>query len=215
MKKCVSTSLFIQQSGKYSKAYLVLPISMSKLLPGFDLVIYHDQTVPNYMIEEYKKYDFVKLIKKPLSVKRSGCFWRYEAYDSYDLCLFRDIDVGIEENDVFVIKEFLKRKQKIAWIFLAHGRSAYPKQGFILGGVFLMKKSDSIPSMRKLVEKYPNHSMYGADEIFLSKCVYPLERPVVFVEPRSKIKNVMKYPEFETYVYLENNFKLKHYNIDC
>lgn len=76
MKKCVSTSLFMHTPNKYNNSYLTLPISVKKYLPEFDLLIYHDDSVPSYMINEYKKYNFVRLIHKNKSVNRSGCFWR-------------------------------------------------------------------------------------------------------------------------------------------
>ena len=107
MKRCISCSLF--NAEKYKNTYLRIPDTMKKYLPDdLDLVIYYD-FLPDYMKNNLMKYDFVKLIQMPRSNGRSGCFWRYLAYDNYDLCFFRDIDVSIEKNDRIILEDFLQR----------------------------------------------------------------------------------------------------------
>jgi hypothetical protein len=216
MKKCIATSLFIPSnvSNKYSDTYLSIPKTMYLLDSDFDLLIYYDDSVPKYMIESLKQYSFVKLYKEDRSIGRSGCFWRYQSYDLYDIVLFRDIDIAIEYNDVIVYNNFIANtKNNIAWIFLVHPRRPYPKQGFVMGGVFMIKKNPIIPSMKMLLDDWPNKSHYGSDEEFLSIKLYPLLNPVCYYEPRDNCKNtVIINREFETYIMLKDNYKLTKYS---
>ena len=215
MKKCVSTCIFFPNNkiNKYDKVFLTIPLTMN-LLPDFDLLIYYDESVPNYMIEEYKKFNFIKLIKKEKSLNRSGCFWRYEAYNDYDFCYFRDIDVSIEENDIQIINHFLNSEKNICWVFLVHARKSYPKQGFVMGGVFGIKKNNKI-IMNELLNSWENKAYYGSDEEFLSLKLYNLCNPICYYEPRKCVKdNVKLKNDFEEYFELEKNFELKLYNLN-
>jgi hypothetical protein len=215
MKKCVSCSLFIpaNTNNKYADTYLSIPLTMHFLPNDFDLVIYYDESVPQYMIEEYKKFKFIKLIKKPLSIVRTGCFWRYEAYDEYDLCLFRDIDICLENNDKIILEDFLIKENNIFWVFLVHTRKVYPKQGFVMGGVFGLRKTSNIKSMAELLDSWKNKDHYGSDEEFLSLIIYPIEKPICYYEPRDNCKNtVIINKQFETYIELAANYELKKYN---
>lgn len=213
MKKCVATSLFIPSNirNKYSNTYLSIPKSIHLLPSDFDLVIYYDDSVPQNMIDNLQKYSFIKLYKEERSVGRSGCFWRYKSYDLYDIVLFRDIDIPIEQNDVIVYNDFLIKEHNIAWIFLVHSRKSYPKQGFVMGGVFMMKKNNVISNMKLLLDEWTNKEYYGSDEEFLSKIIYPLLNPVCYYEPRLENKSVIINHDFETYVKLETDYKLVKY----
>jgi hypothetical protein len=186
---------------------------MHYLPDDFRLVIYYDDSVPSYMIENYAKFENVVLVKKGRSSGRTGCFWRYEAYDDYDLVLFRDIDVPFEPNDRIVLDDFLKKERDIFWVFLVHPRRPYPKQGFVMGGVFGIKKTSSIPSMKKLLDAWKNKGHYGSDEEFLSLSIYNLVPPVCYYEPRPTVTRTVKLKnDYESYVPLAENYKLKKYD---
>ena len=226
MKKCISSSIFIlnNDTKKYNDTYLSIPETLMEykntyeFLNDFDFVIYYDETIPEDYLNNYRKFDFVKLIKKEKSSNRSGCFWRYEAYDNYDFCFFRDIDLPLELNDILILKDVFKHKHKMFWIFTCHPRNDWPKQGFVLGGICGIKKTHKIPSMKKLIDKWKKKykyglGIYGSDEIFLSTIVYPLERPICYYERnRENVKNtIKKNSRFETYVFLNENYDLKKY----
>jgi len=205
MKKCFSTCLF--QAKRYQKSYLNLPKTMSLLKDAFDLVIYHDSSLTKEMKSKLNQYPFVKLIKKNDSIGRSGCFWRYEAYNNYDLIFFRDIDIGIEENDVYVYNDFINNSFNICWIFLVHQRKPYPKQGFVMGGVFGMKKNSEISDMNSLIKDWEikqGLDHYGSDEQFLANIIYNLIPPIVYYEPR--VLNVKLENDYETYTKLPSDY---------
>lgn len=229
----ISTSLFYCNAGslKYNKLYknIINSLDIFKKYNvkkyKIDIVIYHDETVPLFIINDLIKYDNVILVKKNKSVKREGCFWRYEAYDDYDydMYIFRDIDISLETNDIFVIENFMNSNNKIFYCFIVHPRKKYPKQGFLMGGMFGMKKN-CIHSFKKILEEYKNENkleFYGSDEEFLSKKLYILSPPLVFIEPRLKKRGTVQLDNsffnklnlennYETYVFFQNDYELKY-----
>jgi hypothetical protein len=223
-KILISTSLFYynKQSIKYNDLYKNI-VNTFNILSDYDvdLVIYYDNTVPTNIINDLKETNNVILVKKNISVNRSGCFWRYEAYDdfkNYDIYFFRDIDISLEVNDLYIIQDFLKSDRKIFYIFIVHTRKSYPKQGFLMGGMFGMKKN-VIESFKSYIELYNNEKTlgyYGSDEEFLAKKIYPLKKSLIFIEPR--VKNAKLTDSFfnkinldydhEKYIFLKDNYNL-------
>lgn len=209
MKYCVSTCLF--NACKYIKneRYLNIPKTIHYLnkFGHFDVVIYYDNSLTSEMKNELEKYSFVKLILKDVSYKRSGCFWRYEAYNDYDIVLYRDIDIGLQTQDALIFNNFINSDFDIFWTFLVHQRKPYPRQGFVMGGVFGMKKNNKIKDINILIQNWKNEmdtGYYGSDEEFLSKIIYNLIKPIVYYEPR--IKNVKLNNDYETYIMLPENY---------
>ena len=209
-KKCISTCLF--NSSKYLKTYLNIPKTVYLLNDEFDVVIYHDKSLTNTMKLELNKYPFIKLIEKETSIGRSGCFWRYEAYNDYDFIIFRDIDVGFQQQDLYIYNHFMNTKLDLFWVFLVHQRKPYPKQGFVMGGVFGMKKNDKIQDINLLIKNWQEKNSlnyYGSDEEFLSQIIYNLLSPMVYYEPR--IRNVKLKNDYETYHMLSTNYNEKEW----
>ena len=187
------------------------------LLPGYDCLIYHDDSVPQGMLDKLSEYPCVKLIKMPTSIGRSGCFWRYLAYDEYDLCLFRDIDIAIEENDRFILDHFQLSERDLFWAFIVHARKAQLGQGFVMGGIWGIKKNAHIISMQKLIDDWTSQDVYGQDEIFLSHVIWKQQPSVAYYEPCPIVKNAVRVPiahQQETYVELPCDYKLGAYNKD-
>lgn len=221
----ISTSLFFNNhnSNKYNRLYKNI-INSIEILKEYivDIVIYHDNSVPKIIIDDLKKCKNVFLIEKPKSNNRDGCFWRYEAYDDfdYDIYFFRDIDISLEKNDIFIIDKFINSSKNIFYTFIVHPRKPYPKQGFLMGGMFGMKKC--ISSFKEIIVEYKlNNKLgyYGSDEEFLAKHLYKLESPLVFIEPRIKNKNVILnnvifnnlklQNDYEEYLFFKNDYELK------
>ena len=215
MKYCISACLF--NACKYIKneIYLNIPKTIHHLnkFGHFDVVIYHDTSLTSEMKNELEKYSFVKLILKDVSYKRSGCFWRYEAYNDYDIVLYRDIDIGLQTQDALIFNNFINSDFDIFWTFLVHQRKPYPQQGFVMGGVFGMKKNNKIKDINILIQNWKNEfdtGYYGSDEEFLSKIIYNLIKPIVYYEPR--IKNVKLNNDYETYIMLPENYDEHKWN---
>jgi hypothetical protein len=125
--------------------------------------------------------------------------------------MFRDIDIPIESNDNLIYKDFICRKHNIAWVFVVHARKIYPNQGFLMGGMFWMKKNENIADINVLLDQWSKQDYYGSDEIFLAKVIYHLEKPICYYEPRLKDKNIFLQTNYEDYEQLKNNYILKKY----
>lgn len=208
MKKCISTCIFNAQ--KYKSTYLNIPKTFHYLEdPELKMVIYHDDSLTKEMQKNLLKYSFVILILKPRSIGRKGCFWRYEAYNDFDLVLFRDIDLKFFPLSKFIYNDFIKQKRKIMWTFIVHQRKTTPGvQGFILGGICGIKKCKEIGnSINQLLDEWLSNNKqgkeYGSDERFLGQILYPKIPPVVYYEPR--VKNAELNKEYELYVKLDKN----------
>ena len=222
MKILISSSLFYynNQSFKYNNLYKNIINSLYIIQPyTADIVIFYDETVPNKIVNDLKNIKNVILHKKSKSNNRSGCFWRYESldlYKNYDLYIFRDIDISLDDNDKFIIENMMYNKEKIFYIFMVHKRKPYPKQGFLMGGMFGIKK-EAIPSFNELIREYNNNlEYYGSDEEFLALSLYNKCRPIVFIEPRliDKVELDNSFyvkhnlPEnYERYIYLPKNYE--------
>lgn len=224
MKILISTSLFYcnSSSSKYNYLYKNIINSLNILNNHVvHIVIFYDNTVPYTIIDDLKTYNNVILHKKEKSVNRSGCFWRYEAYDyykNYDIYFFRDIDISLDKNDKFIIENFIKNPEKIFYIFMVHKRKSYPRQGFLMGGMFGMKRNtiDSFSNLIKIYNEKNKLAHYGSDEEFLALSFYRQSNPVVFIEPRlinyNKLNNTfynnIKLPNnYEKYITLPNNYE--------
>lgn len=226
MRILISTSLFFfnKDSNKYTTLYNNIIKSLNILNDKYqtDVVVYHDDSVDNIIIDNLQKQKNVILVKKPKSNLRSGCFWRYECvheFPQYDIYFFRDIDCGLETNDRIVIDTFVNSILTVFYLFVVHPkRKPYPNQGFLMGGLFGIKKSASTNFIQSLNEWLNNKQLhyYGSDEEFLAQYFYKKQKSLVFLEPRLNINNFKQSPDFftslnldfdhETYMYLKNNY---------
>lgn len=184
-----------------------------------NVVIYYDSSVGNEIITDLELLDNVITVKKPDSNKRSGCFWRYEAvndFKEYDIYLFRDIDLQLEHNDLIIINNFVDSNRSTYYTFVVHTRKVYPRQGFLMGGLFGIKKSIAKEFCDSFIEWKKSNALgyYGSDEEFLAKTFYLKDKCIVFIEPRVKnarltedfFKNISLDYDHEEYIELEINY---------
>lgn len=224
MKILISCSLFFitKDSLKYNKYYNNIINTLyifEKNGYNTDIVIYYDDSVSENIIQKLKQTPNVYIIKKKLSTGRDGCFWRYESvndFDNYDIYMFRDIDLALEHNDCIIINDFLKSDCNTFYTFVVHTRKTYPKQGFLMGGLFGIKKNASEHFKNSLIEWTNTKQLgyYGSDEEFLAQTFYLKEKSLVFIEPRVKNAKLNKNffinlkldTDHEIYIDLSNNF---------
>lgn len=224
MKILISCSLFFynKNSVKYNTQYnnIIETLHIFKNY-GYktDIVIYYDDSVSEKIILKLNQTPNVYTIKKKLSTKRDGCFWRYESvndFNNYDVYIFRDIDLALENNDCIIINDFLNSDRNVFYTFVVHTRKPYPKQGFLMGGLFGIKKNACENFKKSLLEWINTKQLgyYGSDEEFLAQIFYPKEKSLVFIEPRVKNAKLKKSfftnlnldSEHEIYIHLNKNF---------
>ena len=224
MKILISCSLFFNNgnSTKYKKLYDKI-VNTLHIFRNHgheaDIVIYYDNTVSKEIIQKLNQSPNTYTIKKNLSRRRTGCFWRYESvndFNNYDIYMFRDIDLALENNDCIILNDFLNSDRNVFYTFVVHKRKAYPKQGFLMGGLFGFKKN-ACENFKQSLLQWKNSKQlgyYGSDEEFLAQIFYLKEKSLVFIEPR--VKNAKLNETFftklkletkhEKYIYLDKNY---------
>lgn len=226
IKKIISTSLFFNRFTSFNK-YSIGSIRNAKFvrdfMPDWKFRVYHDDTVPEGIISRLNSIKNTELIKMPRSKGREGCFWRFLAFDNADITVCRDLDFPIQENDIFCIKDWLKKDHMLEFIWFAHDRLALYKKKeprYYMAGCISSKKTPF--STLNLINEYKDDkTIYGADEFFLTNYFVPkmlkyTKKILIHSEPHpgyipvGKTKeHIELFPKTEDYVYLDNNWKDK------
>jgi len=224
MKKVISTCLFNNNPHSYRKYALGAKTNakfVSERLPEWKFRTYYDDTAPKDIIKFLKDLPNTELIEMPRSQGRSGCFWRFLAFDDSDVAVCRDLDFPIQENDIYCIEDWLRTDYLVQCIWFVHNRlELFVKKEprYYMAGCIAAK---SLPfSVKELMEEYTDtKSIYGADEFFLTNFFVPKllnhqNKLLIHVEPQPK--NIPKgktrefielFPHIEEYRYLEENWK--------
>lgn len=183
--------------GEYNPKYyggLVENLKLiNKYFPGWFTNVYVGSDVPDSYIETILKFDGVRIRK----VNATGpilMMHRFLAIDEPDVdaMIVRDADSRIHYRDRWAIKEFIVSNY-YAHAVRDHGYHIVP----MLGGLWGMKKHESLPRLTKLVEPYlGTRWMFGMDQEFLARDVYPLLQHVMLVHTCITYRA----SEFETHV---------------
>lgn len=221
MKKVISTCLFGRSPRAYHKYAKHAPESAlfcQKNLPEWNFRLYYDGTVPKNILKILEKNPIVELVKMPGSINRTGCFWRFLAFDDCDVAVCRDLDWKMQENDLIAIDKFLNSKSMIHFIWVAHARKLSKTKRYYMAGCVGAK---NLPfKVSDMMEKYPDDKgVFGADEWFLGNYVVPevlkyQSKIPIYIEPQPKLipkgktkEYIEIFPDIEEYTYFENNYK--------
>lgn len=113
VKNIFSYCLYGNQK-KYCLGMLKNIQQIEELFPNFEIYIHLGNDVPNHYVEEYIKYDKVKLIKYDCTgiILMTYRFFSYDDID-VDMMLLRDADSRFTERDVWIINDFVKSNDNI------------------------------------------------------------------------------------------------------
>ena len=167
MKKIVSFSLF-GSNQRYTVNALVNADLCKKFYPDWVCRIYYDNTVPPTVLNLLRKKDNVELVLENGS-GHSRRLWRFFAYDDCDIFISRDIDSHITEREVSAVNEWLNSGKSL------HIMRDHPHhKNKLQAGMFGLKKTDKLHSLRKITEEYirSNRHHLAMDEVFLTDKVY-------------------------------------------
>lgn len=184
-------------------------------------IIYYDETVPSLFLKHLNSFKNVKTIKMNNSYNFEGCFWRFKSYNifknGYDIFISRDIDLPFEQNDLFILHNFIKSPYKLYFSFAKHRNLKYPNMGFILAGFFGMKKDLDFDFDKEInnFSKINSLSDYGKDEEFIAQTLYTKYKSIIFYEPNIEkiqynkfyLKKIGLQKDHEYYIRLPENFK--------
>jgi hypothetical protein len=139
------------------------------IFPGWKVYIYYNNTVPASYIEEYGKFDQVKLID--MSDKNiPGMFWRFLPFEGVERFICRDSDSRLISRDKSAVDEWIKDDTDLH-IMRDHDHHGYK----ILGGMWGIKPKENLLS---LIDEYMRNKdkdlFYRmVDMDFLRDVIYP------------------------------------------
>lgn len=221
MKKVISTSLFGKTPTAYDRYARFAPISanfVKENMPGWNFRLYYDDTVNKAILKTLEQNPIVELVNMQQSIGRSGCFWRFLAFDDCDIAICRDLDWKMQQNDIEVINLWEKSDSLVHFLWVAQPRKLTKTKRYYMAGCVGARK---LPfNVQDLINTYPDDkSVFGADEWFLGNYFVPKvlqyqQKIPLYIEPQPKLIPVGKtkeyielFPHIEEYIYLTNNYK--------
>jgi hypothetical protein len=132
-----------------------------KFFPDWKVKIYVS-TNTNFIYES----DNLEIIYRTETQSQEGCFWRFEACDSDDIVIIRDLDDRLSERHRFVVDEWLNSDKDIH-IIRDHPNHVYP----IMAGLWGCRKG-ILKGLSVLIKSWENKDYYTTDQNFLSQVLY-------------------------------------------
>jgi hypothetical protein len=143
------------------------------IYPGWQVIVYHDNTVPEPIINSMKK---AGALTTDMTGGVYGMFWRFLAADLPDCnhVIFRDGDSRLSIREKLAVDEWTSSGNAIH-IMRDHPYHQDPVDGirhYILGGMWGIK--GQLFDMKALIDDYCSEKKldYGSDQIFLNQVYY-------------------------------------------
>ncbi|MFA6246601.1 MAG: hypothetical protein WC615_06650 [Mucilaginibacter sp.] len=140
------------------------------LYPGWQVIVYYDDTVPVKLLNEINAAGAVTI---NMTGGIYGMFWRFLAADLADCgrVIFRDSDSRLSERECLAVNEWIAGDRAIH-IMRDHPYHLDPVGNIphhILGGMWGIK--GGIVSMREMIDNYDAKQalVYGSDQVFLNQ----------------------------------------------
>lgn len=135
MEKVISFSIYGQHP-KYTVG-LLRNLELSKqIYHGWVVYIYYNNTVPVSMIEQYKKFDNVRLFDMTNS-DLPGMFWRFTPQENVERFISRDADSRLSYRERYAVDDWIET-DKILHILRDHPHHEHE----VNGGMFGLKITD-------------------------------------------------------------------------
>jgi hypothetical protein len=183
MKRIISMSVY-GTDPKYTDAVIKNIELQPDIYPGWDFRIYHDEKVPQNIIEKIKEYNNVELIKMPNIIGHLKMFWRfYPLMDtSIERFIVRDTDSRLNIREAAAVKEWIESEKEF------HIMRDHEQHGaYICGGMwgatseFINKIKDKYDDLKNnFIKTLTFNEIYGSrgayfnsDQKFLWKIIWP------------------------------------------
>jgi hypothetical protein len=139
--------------------------------PGAEVWIYIADDVPTHVRTTLHSLPAVRLIDVPTHPGAFNMFFRFHAIDAMEsgIMFVRDADSRVHERDAMCIEDFLLDKTKQLHIIRDH---MYHTQ-YIMGGMWGMRKDNTIRISEKQKELHIESAGYCDDQHFLRNNIYP------------------------------------------
>lgn len=165
----------------------------SDFIPNSTMVLYHDETVPDDVLDYMKKNNVV-LKEQPKSNGWEGTFWRFKELSYADddtVVILQDADSALDVENGLIRKLSDKLLVSENTAFIHHGpvsvNKLKEKNKWIMAGQSMYKKKIDIDFDEAVPNFLKSYNKYDADEIFLGDYVWPLVKDgtLVNIERRS------------------------------
>jgi len=166
---------------------------IQEYFPEFEIYVYKGICDPTWVFENCK---IIETGKAGLV----NTLYRFLPLSEVDIGFVRDADSRITERDRWCISEFLKSSKKYHVI-----RDHYWHKSRIMGGIFGWKS----PCYEKIEIPESDDLIYGFEEIYLSKTIYPLIKSDILVHTNNHAFNgeyveLIKINHFNKYDFIGN-----------
>jgi hypothetical protein len=161
--------------------------------PEFEIYVYKGVCDPTWVFENCK---IIETGKAGLV----NTLYRFLPLSEVEIGFVRDADSRITERDRWCISEFLKSTKKYHVV-----RDHYWHRSRIMGGIFGWKS----PCYEKIEIPESDDLIYGFEEIYLSKTIYPLIKPDILVHTNNHAFHgehveLIKHPHADQYDFIGN-----------
>ena len=142
--------------------------------PGWELWYYHDNQVPNHVIEKLKSFPAVRLINCGKNDGIMGMFWRFKVADEaeVDRYIVRDVDSRLNSRERIAVEDWIKSDYPIH-LLRDHVNHCHPFNGGMWGGI--KGAFNDIGGLNKQIKNNINgkKTQYMGDMNFLNEDIYP------------------------------------------
>ena len=173
--KIIAYSLF-GADPRYTINMIINAELASKIYPDWKVWVYHDNTVPNNIINKLMTFNNVNLIPQPSTKNWSRLMWRFYSYDNpnVEYSIFRDADSYLTQREKDAVDEWLTTNKSIHIM-----REVYPGHNSkIMAGMWGIRRTPKIRSLTQMCLEYTNNSnnenIYSMDQHFLNTLIYTL-----------------------------------------
>lgn len=169
--KVISFSLWGDKP-KYTVGAVKNSLLRSKFYPEWEMRVYHDDSVPSYILEELEGNN-VKLVERD-NQNHSNAMWRFSpaSEEGVECFISRDCDSRLFERDVIAVNEWLESDKKFHIIRDHPGGHAWEISAGMWGC-----KSGFIQNIDEKMNQYINTSHWisdrAVDQRFLQEIIYP------------------------------------------
>ena len=162
-------------SRRYSDGALANAELVKSVFPGWQMRVYHDDTVPDDLLDKLRQYG-VELRDMTQSGLSNKMTWRFTVASdaSVDRFIIRDLDSRLSIREKAAVDEWILSGKKFHIMRDHPSHSMFAMSGGMWGGT-----GDAVPQMHELITRQRIDTVYVADMNFLTNDIWPLAQQSV------------------------------------
>lgn len=166
----VSFSLY-GTSPRYTVGALENARLMADYYTGWEMWVYHDESVPDHVLSDLRRHACVRLINMQGHALKSRMSWRFLVASEPTVARYvvRDIDSRLSAREAAAVAEWVGLGKRFHVMRDHPSHSNYAMSGGMWGGL-----STAVPGMGALLAQRNLNDEYLTDMDFLNRVVWPL-----------------------------------------